>query len=140
METEKSCETCKHYSDGVSSYFMEEPCSTCFSPQQWEPSEDFTKKYMERCLPGESAYDMVNKPKHYMLFEDKGIEVRDVLAKLSSKIRLGECTTVPCNWDDGLFVSDYVQLMQYLMRFMDKNGVEDLKKARWYLDKMIEAY
>ena len=41
---------------------------------------------------------------------------------------------------DGLFQSDYVQLMQYLMRFMDKNGVEDLKKARWYLDKMISAY
>ena len=75
-----------------------------------------------------------------MLFEDKGIEVRDVLAKLSSKIRLGECTTVPCNWDDGLFVSDYVQLMQYLMRFMDKNGLEDLKKARFYLDKLIESY
>ena len=41
---------------------------------------------------------------------------------------------------DGLFQSDYVQLMQYLMRFMDKNGKEDLEKARWYLDKMIQAY
>jgi hypothetical protein len=26
------------------------------------------------------------------------------------------------------------------MRFMDKNGVEDLKKAKWYLDKLIQAY
>jgi hypothetical protein len=40
----------------------------------------------------------------------------------------------------ALFESDYVQLMQYLMRFMDKNGKEDLEKARWYLDKMISAY
>jgi hypothetical protein len=39
-----------------------------------------------------------------------------------------------------LFISDYVQMMQYLMRFMDKNGVEDLKKARWYLDKLIDSY
>jgi hypothetical protein len=39
-----------------------------------------------------------------------------------------------------LFEADYVQMLQYVMRFMDKNGVEDLKKARWYLDKMIEAY
>jgi hypothetical protein len=23
---------------------------------------------------------------------------------------------------------------------MDKNGVEDLKKARWYLDKLIDSY
>jgi hypothetical protein len=30
--------------------------------------------------------------------------------------------------------------MQYGMRFMEKNGVEDLKKMRWYLDKLIEAY
>jgi hypothetical protein len=39
-----------------------------------------------------------------------------------------------------MFDADYTQMMQYLMRFMDKNGVEDLKKARWYLDKLIDAY
>ena len=77
-------------------------------------------------------YDVISKPKHYMLFEDKNIEVRDVIAKLVSKLRVDK--------DSGMFVADYVQLMQYLMRFMDKNGVEDLKKARWYLDKMIETY
>jgi hypothetical protein len=42
--------------------------------------------------------------------------------------------------DFPLFESDYVQMMQYLMRFMDKNGKEDLEKGRWYLDKLIEAY
>jgi len=79
-------------------------------------------------------YDVVSKPKHYMLFEDQGIEVRDVIEKLVDKMPTMYVT------HNSLFVSDYVQLMQYLMRFMDKNGVEDLKKARWYLDKMIEAY
>jgi hypothetical protein len=77
-------------------------------------------------------YNVISKPKHYMLFEDKNIEVRDVIAKLVSKLRVDK--------DSGMFVADYVQLMQYLMRFMDKNGKEDLKKARWYLDKMIESY
>jgi hypothetical protein len=85
-------------------------------------------------------YDVISKPKHYMLFEEQGIEVRDVIEKLSAKIPNGEGMTVPLKWDTSLFVSDYVQLMQYLMRFMDKNGVEDLKKARWYLDKMISSY
>ena len=80
-------------------------------------------------------YNVISKPKHYMLFEDKSIEVRDVIEKLTSKVRM--CVDTP---DTPLFDSDYVQLMQYLMRFMDKNGVEDLKKARWYLDKMIESY
>jgi hypothetical protein len=73
-----------------------------------------------------------------MLFEDKGIEVRDVLEKLVNKIREGQ--NVPFWKGVPMFESDYVQMMQYGMRFMEKNGVEDLKKMRVYLDKMIEAY
>ena len=82
-------------------------------------------------------YDTVEKPKHYMLFEDQGIEVRDVIEKLVSKLDDHVGIEVPYS---PLFTPDYVQMMQYLMRFMDKNGVEDLKKARWYLDKLIQAY
>jgi len=80
-------------------------------------------------------YDTVSKPKHYMLFEDEGIEVRDVIEKLVEKM-----PTMYVTQTSSLFIPDYVQMMQYLMRFMEKNGLEDLKKARWYLDKMIEAY
>jgi len=86
----------------------------------------------------QDLYDVVNKPKHYMLFEEEGIEVRDVCGKLVCKVREG--SNVPFWKENNLFESDYVQLLQYIMRFMDKNGKEDLKKARWYLDKMIEAY
>ena len=96
---------------------------------------------MEQKFNGTASYDVISKPKHYMLFDEtyikncatfeRGIEVRDVIEKLVSKFSPQE---------SGMFISDYVQLMQYLMRFMDKNGVEDLKKARWYLDKMIESY
>lgn len=97
------------------------------------PAEAERKLY--EGMNGTTAYDIVKKPKHYMLFEDLQIEVRDVIEKLVDKVYdKGVCT------QSSLFTSDYVQLMQYLMRFMDKNGVEDLKKARWYLDKMIEAY
>jgi hypothetical protein len=85
----------------------------------------------------ESTYDTVNKPKHYMLFEEQGIEVRDVIEKLVEKFN---GAPIPNYRFHPMFISDYVQMMQYLMRFTDKNGVEDLKKARWYLDKLIEAY
>jgi len=88
----------------------------------------------------ESTYDTVNKPKHYMLFEEQGIEVRDVIEKLVDKIKGAPSPQVPLWETSPMFESDYVQMMQYLMRFMDKNGVEDLKKARWYLDKLIESY
>lgn len=30
-------------------------------------------------------------------------------------------------------------VIKYLCRYKDKNGVEDLKKARHYLDKLIEV-
>ena len=39
-----------------------------------------------------------------------------------------------------MFAADSVQIMQSLMRSMDKNVVEELKKARWYLDKLIDSY
>jgi hypothetical protein len=98
----------------------------------------------------ESNYDTVNKPKHYMLFDQgdvtgyayamKGIEVRDVIEKLVQKMQDANLDKSPSPLQFPMFESDYVQMMQYLMRFMDKNGVEDLKKARWYLDKLIESY
>ena len=130
METEKTCNNCQNY---------ELHCRPCVEYSHWKPSEETTKEYIKRCLPGESAYDVVNKPKHYMLFEnheiiDRDIEVRDVIEKLVSKMQIELIATKP------LFAADYVQLMQYLMRFMDKNGLEDLKKARFYLDKLIESY
>jgi len=114
----------------------EQPCNSCFA----------TAKYVHRDVfkdvsdsPVFKQYDTVRKPKHYMLFEKEGIEVRDVIEKLVLKLKqTNNCVPL---WEEGaLFEADYVQMMQYLMRFMEKNGVEDLKKARWYLDKMIEAY
>ena len=99
-----------------------------------EAIDDWFKQDQEDRAYLLDKYNVVDNPKHYMLFEEEGIEVRDVIEKLVNKIP-------PVSRDyGGLFVSDYVQLMQYLMRFMDKNGQEDLKKARWYLDKLIDSY
>jgi len=35
---------------------------------------------------------------------------------------------------------DYLRgnVMKYLWRYKEKGGVEDLKKARWYLDRLIQ--
>lgn len=137
-ESEAPCVTCRGYSNFVegsvyatshSSKPLKEAIDEWFSNANGVTSEDFWAG---------PKYDTVSKPKHYMLFEEEGIEVRDVIrelvAKIANKTGQGELSWSP------LAESDYVQMMQYLMRFMDKNGVEDLKKARWYLDKLIEAY
>jgi hypothetical protein len=109
---------------------LKEAIDDWFTKTNGTTSEDFWT---------EGKYDVVSRPQHYMLFQDKGIEVRDVLAKLADKIKMSD-NRVPL-WEIApLFEADYVQMMQYLMRFMDKNGVEDLKKARWYLDKLIDSY
>lgn len=31
------------------------------------------------------------------------------------------------------------QVIKYMWRWRHKNGIEDLRKARWYLDRLIEA-
>jgi hypothetical protein len=128
---------------------LEAPCITCTGYSNYVKGNVYMTSHASKPLKeaiddwfyntngissGDMHFDVVNKPKHYMLFEEEGIEVRDVIEKLVNKIP-------PVSRDyGGLFVADYVQMMQYLMRFMDKNGVEDLKKAEFYLKKMIEAY
>ena len=133
-EAEAPCVTCRGYSNFVegsvyatshSSKPLKEAIDDWFNKTNGATSEDFWAGTM---------YDVVSKPKHYMLFEEEGIEVRDVIEKLVNKI------SPTMHTHGGLFVADYVQMMQYLMRFMDKNGVEDLKKARWYLNQLIDAY
>ena len=129
-EAEAPCVTCRGYSNFVegsvyatshSSKPLKEAIDDWFNKTNGVTSEDFWAG---------PKYDAVSKPKHYMLFEEQGIEVRDVIKKLVSKME----------GFSPMFTSDYVQMMQYGMRFMDKNGLQDLKKMRWYLDEMIEEY
>ena len=64
--------------------------------------------------------DMVDSPPHY---NQAGIECIDAIVAAT-----GECFEY------------YLQgnIMKYVWRYRYKNGTEDLKKARWYLDKLIE--
>jgi hypothetical protein len=133
-DTEAPCVTCRGYSNFVQGSIY---AASHSSKPLKEAIDDWFKNGQEQ-LREEFWYDVVDKPKHYMLFEDQGIEVRDVIEKLALKVK--EAPLMPCYKDYPLFEADYVQMMQYLMRFMDKNGQEDLKKARWYLDKLIDSY
>ena len=66
--------------------------------------------------------DMVNSPIHY---NKAGIETIDAL----------EAMLV-----DGFDYYLQGNIVKYLWRFRYKNGVEDLKKAQWYLNKLIEVH
>jgi hypothetical protein len=134
---------------------LEAPCASCSGYSNWVTKDaypvdrPYTDKPLTEAIKAwfaqrndvpDPQYNVVEKPKHYMLFEEQGIEVRDVIEKLVWKVKMSTDRKVP-DWEmTPMFDSDYTQMMQYLMRFMDKNGVEDLKKARWYLDKLIDSY
>ncbi len=131
-DLEAPCITCTGYSN----YVKGNVYMTWHASQRLKEAVDDWFSNTNGISSGDMHFDVVTKPKHYMLFEEEGIEVRDVIEKLLGKLTKnskGFTFSHQC-------ASDYVQMMQYLMRFMDKNGVEDLKKAEFYLKKMIEAY
>ena len=67
--------------------------------------------------------DMVNNPPHYNF---GGIECIDALeASLGSEGFKAYCRGA---------------CMKYLWRCEHKNGLEDLRKCRWYLDRLIDAH
>ena len=63
---------------------------------------------------------LVNKPPHY---NRGGIEAIDYI-----KQQLGESIIEYCEGN----------VIKYLHRWRYKNGLQDLKKAQWYLNKMVE--
>lgn len=70
--------------------------------------------------PEQPAHDAVNHPNHYC---KGGVECLDAI-----KAALGDKY-------EGFLAGN---VLKYVYRYPDKNGVEDCKKARFYLDKLIE--
>jgi methyl coenzyme M reductase subunit C-like uncharacterized protein (methanogenesis marker protein 7) len=46
-----------------------------------------------------------------------------------------ESATKNLSGTDSYYVGN---IIKYIWRFQHKNGIEDLKKAKWYLDRLIE--
>ena len=68
----------------------------------------------------DNVVDMVNSPPHY---NKNGIETIDAIRAMT---------------DDGYEYYLQGNIMKYLWRYRYKNGVEDLKKAQWYLNELID--
>ena len=65
--------------------------------------------------------DMVNKPPHYTR---GGVEAIEGIAAATADLQ-------------GIEAVCTANAIKYLWRWKHKNGVEDLRKARWYLDYLI---
>jgi len=66
--------------------------------------------------------DNVNHPSHYV----GKIECIDAIEDVTSELK-------------GIQAVCTANVLKYIWRWNKKNGVEDLKKARWYLDKLIAS-
>lgn len=67
--------------------------------------------------------EMVNHPPHYQ--SKAGIEVFDVIKAFTEDLQ-------------GSMAVTQGNIIKYILRWPKKNGLEDLKKARWYLEQLIK--
>lgn len=67
--------------------------------------------------------EMVNHPAHYQ--SKNGIEVIDVMAAFTENLV-------------GIEAVDTSNVIKYICRWKDKNGLQDLQKAKWYIEHLID--
>lgn len=72
-------------------------------------------------FPVEPPYFVISDPINPDHYKRNGIEAVDVIEAFDLNYRLGN-------------------VVKYVLRHVGKNGLEDLKKARWYLDREISHY
>lgn len=66
--------------------------------------------------------DMVNHPSHYQ--SQNGLEAIDVIEAFTAGL-------------EGIEAVDTANAIKYILRWKNKNGIEDLKKAIWYIEHLI---
>lgn len=73
-------------------------------------------------LPTTIDTDMVNNPSHYQ--SETGLEVIDAIEAFTFDLK-------------GIEAVDTANVIKYICRWKKKNGIQDLKKAKWYLNHLI---
>lgn len=66
--------------------------------------------------------EMVSHPSHYQ--SANGLEVIDVIEAFTADLK-------------GIEAVDTGNVIKYICRWKQKNGIQDLKKAMWYLTNLI---
>lgn len=66
---------------------------------------------------------MVSHPAHYQ--SETELEVIDVIEAFTFDLK-------------GIEATDTGNVLKYMCRWKNKNGVQDLEKARWYLEHLID--
>lgn len=74
-------------------------------------------------MQGDKNIDLVNHPPHYK--SKSGLETIDVIDAFTSEL----------NGTEAYYIGN---ILKYLCRWKQKDGFRDLRKARWYLNRLLE--
>lgn len=69
-----------------------------------------------------NAVDFVNHPPHYQT--KSGLETIHVIEAFTADLT-------------GMEAVDTANILRYICRWKHKNGLEDVKKAKWYIEHLI---
>ena len=72
----------------------------------------------------ESNDKMVSRPSHYQ--SKSGLEVIDVIKAFTEDLK-------------GIEAVDTANAIKYICRWKNKNGIQDLEKAIWYIQHLIDV-
>lgn len=72
--------------------------------------------------PSKDDDKMVSHPPHYQ--SETGLEAIDVIEAFTFDLK-------------GIEATDTGNVIKYICRWKNKNGLQDLKKAKWYLEHLI---
>jgi hypothetical protein len=109
---------------------MMEPCQIHGIPYQVVYTGDNVVGYCQVCMTNwrnldrneKPSHDPVNNPQHYSKQKYQPIDVAEDWSK------------------DLIGLEAYCvgNILKYIARYKYKNGLEDLKKAQWYVNKLVD--
>lgn len=98
--------------------------------KEWQSEDDADA--VDNDDPFNKAYrfdyqnDTVEEVNHPDRYNKNGMEVIQIMKAFMGK--------------EAVMDFDICNVIKYVLRFKEKNGIEDLKKARWYLNNYISLY
>lgn len=110
IESKKNCETCGLKDLDNNMY----PCCDCLPSNNYEHWEEAYA----------NSKETVNHPNHY---QSSKFEVIDIIDEFGKDY-------------NGESAFDFGNVVKYILRAKKKNGLEDLMKAQWYLNRLIDKW
>ena len=117
----RTCFNCGNNGGDKTDHSENNPCTTCDVPHSFGNVDLVPEGKRINWVP--QSEDLVNHPSHYQT--KSGLETIQVIEAFTDGL-------------EGIEAVCTANVIKYICRWKKKNGLQDLKKAQWYLNKLIE--